>query len=79
MILTEEQIKNNYPIEAVKFFDTYDKYLSDEVDEYGIKKCNADSFKQFAEVGESYPQRLKEQYDDAVKQIHQYLKDGNNI
>ena len=79
MIITEEQAKNGYPIEAVKFMNTFDDYLSNEVDKYGIKKCKSDSFDSFFGIGANYPKKLKEQYDDYVKQIHKYLDEGNEL
>lgn len=79
MLITEKQIKNDYPLEAVRFLQNYDRYLSDELDEYGIKKCKPDSFAAFSEVGASYPKRLKEQYDESVEAVHKYLDKGNEL
>lgn len=76
MILTEEQIKNNYPLNAVKFMNSFDKYLSNDVDEYELKKCNPDSFDVFAEIDKDLPKKLMKQYEQAVKAIHAYLDKG---
>lgn len=79
MLITEEQIKNGYPLEAVRFFNTFDEYLSDEVDEYGIKKCKPDSFNVFAEVGADVPKRLLSEYEANLRLVHEYLDKGYNL
>lgn len=58
MLITEGQAKNNYPLDAVKFMNTFDEYLSDEIDEYGVKKCKPDSFDAFVEIDASLPKRF---------------------
>lgn len=76
MTITEEQIKNNYPLEAVRFFQTFGKYLSDEVDEYGIKKCSQDAFEAFKEISEDMPQKLRKDYEENAKALRDYLNKG---
>lgn len=76
MQITEEQARNNYPLQAVRFMHTFDSDLSNETDEYGVKKCKPDSFKRFEEVDKKLPQRLLNEYEDAVKDIHNYLDKG---
>lgn len=79
MILTEDQMRNNYPLQAVKFMQTFDKYLSDEVDEYGLKKCTSDSFSAFEEIESDLPKRLRKDYERYVKEIHNYLDKGFDL
>ncbi|MCH5345410.1 MAG: hypothetical protein J1E64_15410 [Acetatifactor sp.] len=79
MTITEEQAKNGYPLEAVRFLDTFDSYLSNSVDEYGIKKCEPDSFKVFEEAGPDIPQNLMSQYEESVKAIHEYMDKGYKL
>ncbi len=38
--------------------NTFDEYLSDEIDEYGVKKCKPDSFDAFVEIDASLPKRF---------------------
>lgn len=76
MTITEEQVKNNYPLEAVRFFQTFDKYLSDETDEHGIKKCSEDAFEAFKEIGADIPQKLIKDYEKHAKELHDYLSKG---
>lgn len=76
MTITEEQVQNNYPLKAIKFLHTFDKYLSDETDEHGIKKCKPDSFDVFAEIDVNLPKKLLKDYKQALKEIHAYLDKG---
>ncbi|MCM1328832.1 MAG: hypothetical protein NC253_05260 [Ruminococcus sp.] len=76
MLITEEQIKNNYPLKAVKFMHTFDKYLLNETDDYGIKKCAPNAFEAFKEVNDKEPDRLMSEYRRSVKEIHAYLDKG---
>lgn len=76
MTITVEQAENGYPLEAVRFFQTFEEYLSDETDEYGIKKCRQDSFMAFREVGMDVPDKLMKKYKKSVKAIHDYLDKG---
>ena len=79
MLITEEQIKNDYPLQAVKFMKTFDKYLSDETDDFGLKLCKSDSFDAFKEVGADVPQKLMTQYEESIALIHEYLKKGFHL
>ncbi len=76
MTITEEQAKNGYPVKVLRFMHDMDKYLSDEVDEYGLKKCRPDSFDVFTEVDANAPKRLMKKYHKSVKAIHKYLDKG---
>ena len=55
---------------------TFDKYLSDETDEYGLKKCRPDSFEIFKKAGADKSQELMLQYEESISVIHSYLSKG---
>ncbi len=79
MILTEEQARNNYPLQAVKFMQTFDKYLSEDVDDYGLKTCALDSFNAFKEIDAEMPKSLRSDYERYIKEIHDYLDKGFDL
>lgn len=79
METTYEAFLNGYPQEAIEFFDTFDKYLNNELDENGFKTASLENFAIFDEAEEGLSNKIYEKYLRSVKQITEYLAKGYKL
>lgn len=79
MQLSYEAFLNNYPLEAVEFFETFDVYLNEQKDEYGFKTATLENFAVFEQTEKGLSKKVYNIYLKSVKEIREYLEKGGEL
>lgn len=79
MQISYEAFLNNYPVDAIDFFETFDEYLNEEKDENGFKTATLDNFIVFDESEKGLSQKVYNAYLKSVNEIKEYLAKGGEL
>lgn len=70
---------DEYPLEAVNFYDDYDGYLEDEKDEFGFKMATKETFAIFDKAQEGLSEKIYAKYLRCKEELRKYIMNGGEL